>query len=220
MDRRRERIVALRRARGVSLYQIQQQLAEEGNQVSTGYIQGIFEQEGIQRLARLPPHLRSVRALRSVTADRQQLDLSPRSFRTDFGGWFLLAFDLACMNLDPMLAEIGMPGAKMIPARCAVRSLLALKLSGVGRPSQVMAETLDEGLGLFAGLKVIPQRSKLTEFSVQIDPRFALALMDTWMHAVGVLEPSLHSGRSFDLDFHPIPSHGDQILMQAHFASK
>ena len=69
-----------------------------------------------------------------------------------------------------MLAQAGMPGSAMIPAGCAVRSLLALKLWGIGRPSQVTAETLDEGLALFAGLNAIPKRAALSEHSCRADP--------------------------------------------------
>src|SRR6516162_9187119 len=62
------------------------------------------------------------------------------------------------------------PSSKMIPAACAVRSLLALKLFGSARHSHVMSSVLDEGLALFAGLNVIPKRSLLTEYSCQIPP--------------------------------------------------
>ena len=58
----------------------------------------------------------------------------------------------------------------MIPAGCALRSLLALKLFGTARHRHVMSGVLDEGLALFAGLNVIPKRSFLTEYSCRIDP--------------------------------------------------
>ena len=143
-DRRAARIVALRKEHNASIYQIQQLLRQEGMSASLGYIQNVFTREGIQRLPRRPPHQRSPV---TTIADRRKLDLASRTFHTDFAGLFLFAFDLARMQLDPMLTAAGMPGTRMIPAGCAVRSLLALKLSGIGRPSQVMAETLDEGPG-------------------------------------------------------------------------
>jgi len=41
-----------------------------------------------------------------------------------------------------------------------------------------MAETLDPGLALFAGLNAIPKRSMLTAYATQVDPSFAEPLMD------------------------------------------
>ncbi len=64
-----------------------------------------------------------------------------------------------------LTAEEVLPGSAMIPPGCAFRALLALKLWGIGRPSRVMPEALDEGLALFAGLNAVPKRATLTEYS-------------------------------------------------------
>ena len=103
-------------------------------------------------------------------ADVRQLDLTPRDFRTKFGGLFLFLPWLIAADLDSILARGGFPGSKMVPAACAVRSLLALKLFGNARHSHVMSSVLDEGLALFAGLNVIPKRSFLTEYSCRDRP--------------------------------------------------
>ena len=64
-------------------------------------------------------------------ADVRQLDLSPRGFRTKFGGLFLFLPYLASARLAGILTRCGFPGSKMIPAACAIPSLLA-RLSQVG----------------------------------------------------------------------------------------
>ena len=102
-------------------------------------------------------------------ADVRQLDLTPRHFRTKFGGLFLFLPWLISADLDKLLARGGFPGSKMVPAASAVRSLLALKLFGNARHSHVMSSVLDEGLALFAGLNVVPKRSFLTEYSSRVD---------------------------------------------------
>ena len=106
----------------------------------------------------------------------------------------------------------------MIPAACAVRSLLALKLFGNARHSHVMSSVLDEGLALFAGLNVIPKRSFLTEYSCRIEPACYPTLMRDWFDAVSRL--GLKWGTSFDLDFHTIPFHGEDALVEKHYVSK
>jgi Transposase DDE domain len=106
----------------------------------------------------------------------------------------------------------------MIPAGQAMRSLLGLKLFGSARHSHVMSYVMDEGLPLFAGLNVIPKRSFLTEYSCRIDPSSYPRFMRRWFDAVGRL--GLARGSSFDLDFHSIPFHGEDALIEKHYVTK
>ena len=47
-------------------------------------------------------------------------------------------------------------------------ALLALKLRGIGRSSQAMAEVFDPGPALFDGLNAFPKRATLTEYTSRI----------------------------------------------------
>jgi hypothetical protein len=96
--------------------------------------------------------------------------------------------------------------------------LLALKLFGSARHSHVMSYVLDEGLALWAGLNVIPKRAFLTEYSCRVDPQSYPRLMRAWFKAMGEL--GLRRGVSFDLDFHTIPFHGEDALVEKHYVSK
>ena len=109
-------------------------------------------------------------------------------------------------------------GTKMMPAAHAIRSLLAMKLFGSARHSHVMSYVFDEGLALFAGLNVIPKRSFLTEYSCRIRPVCYPQIMRSWFDTVKKL--GLKRGRSLDLDFHTIPFHGEDALVQKHYISK
>ena len=106
----------------------------------------------------------------------------------------------------------------MIPPAAPCAPCLALKLFGSARHSHVMSSVLDEGLALFAGLNVIPKRSFLTEYSCRIDPACYPKLMRHWFDAIDRL--GLQRGSSFDLDFHTIPFHGDDALVEKHYVSK
>ena len=75
------------------------------------------------------------------------------------------------VGFDELMTKAKLPGSSMIPAGCAMRSLLALKLFGGARHGHLMSHVFDQGLGLFAGLNVIPKRAFLTEYSCRIDPR-------------------------------------------------
>jgi hypothetical protein len=217
--RLRDQVVALRK-QNLSVHDISRALAKEGESLSPAAVATIVKQEGFAKLPRRLDEERPQRPRPTVAevADARQLDLTPRVFHTDFGGLFLFLPDLVSANLDALLARSGFPGSKMIPAACAMRSLLALKLFGNARHSHVMSSVLDEGLALFAGLNVIPKRSFLTEYSCRIPPRCYPLLMSNWFDTVSRL--GLNWGTSFDLDFHTIPFHGDDALIEKHYVSK
>jgi hypothetical protein len=151
-------------------------------------------------------------------ADVQQLDLQPRTIHTRFGGLFLFLSLLATLPFDRLIRQAGFPGSAMIPAPHALRSLLALKLFGNARHSHVMSYVLDDGLALFAGLNVIPKRSFLTEYSCRLDPTCYATLLRRWFDALS--QAGLPRGHSFDLDFHTIPFHGNDALVEKHYISK
>ena len=219
-DARREQIIAWRK-KNLSVYDISEALGEAGHgPLSPGAVSRILKQEGFAPLPRRrdeerPPKPRPAKA---PVADVRRLDLAPRRFQTKFGGLFLFLPDLAALPLSRMLQEAGLPGSEMVPAQAAVRSLLALKLFGNARHSHVMSQVFDQGPALFAGLNCLPKRSFLTEYSCRIDPAAHPRLRRLWFQAAAGL--GLPQGDSFDLDFHTIPFHGEQALLQKHYVSK
>ena len=214
----RERIVGLRQ-QNLSVYDIRDALAEVGQTRSPAAISLILRQEGFARLPRRRDEERPDRARpdQARVADARELDLSPRSFHTQFGGLFLFLPDLVRVDLDQVVTRAALPGSQMIPAPHALRSLLALKLCGRARHSHVMSYVMDEGLALFAGLNVIPKRSFLTEYSCRIHPSAYPKLMRHWFDALSTL--GLERGSSFDLDFHTIPFHGEDALVEKHYVT-
>ena len=214
----RDRVIDLRK-QNLSIYDISRNLAHQGHPLSPVAVGQILKEEGFARFRagrrRAPPNSRPTRA---DVADVRQLDLSPRSFRTKFGGLFLFLPMLASIPLDRILKKSGFPGSEMIPSDSAMRSLLALKLFGTAHHGHVMSVVLDKGLALFAGLNVIPKRSFLTEYSCRIDPVCYPKLMRHSFDAVGQL--GVPRGHSFDLDFHTIPFHGDDALIEKHYVAK
>ena len=215
----REQIIALRK-QNLSIYDISRTLTHSGHKLSPAAISKILKEEGFARLPRRRDDERpsSPRPEIAPVADVRQLDLSPRTFRTKFGGLFLFFPYLASIPVDSILEQAGFPGSKMIPAAHAVRSLLALKLFGGARHTHVMGDVFDEGLALFAGLNQIPKRAFLTEYSCRVDPASYPVLMKLWFEAVGKL--GMEWGESFDLDFHTIPFHGEDALIEKHYVSK
>ena len=218
-DRIRETIVTLRK-QNLSIYDISRALTAQGTPRSPVAVAGIVKAEGFAKLPRRHDDERPAgpRPTVAAVADVRALNLAPRQIRTQFGGLFLFVPFLAPIPLEAILRTAGLPGTRMIPAAHALRALLGLKLYGTRRHSHVMADVLDEGLALFAGLNVMPKRSFLTEYSCRIAPASYPTLMRGWFDAVNQL--GLPRGTSFDLDFHTIPFHGEDALVQKHYVSK
>jgi hypothetical protein len=217
--RLRQQVVALRK-QNLSVHDISRALARDGEPLSPAAVAAILKGEGFAKLPRRADDERPERPGPVVAemADVRRLDLTPRHLRTKFGGLFLFLPWLVAAELDTLLARCGFPGSKMVPAACALRSLLALKLFGDARHSHVMSSVLDEGLALFGGLNVVPKRSFLTEYSCRIPPACYPELMRDWFDTVSRL--GLRWGTSFDLDFHTIPFHGEDALVEKHYVSK
>ena len=222
--RRDRRILELRRTAALSVGEISRKLGEEGMPAGTTTVQRVLRRNGVGKLPRRSPGEReaALRPAAAPVADVRELDLSPRRLRTEFGGLFLFVPDLVRLDLDRIVGDSGMPGSTMIPAGHAFRALLALKLWGIGRPPHVMADILDPGIALFAGLNVMPKRSSLTEYSGRVDPKLCTGLMDRWHRALNGLETDLGGDGSFDLDFHTIPWHGKdpEAPVERHYVSK
>ena len=218
-QRLREKVIALRK-QNLSIYDISETLSREAEPFSPVAVSLILKEEGFARLPRRQDEQRpaATRPTAAAVANVAGLDLSPRKFRTRFGGLFLFLPALVPADLDRILQQAGFPGSPMVPAPHAVRSLLGLKLFGTARHSHVMSHVFDEGLALFAGLNVVPKRSFLTEYSCRLAPETHQKLMRLWFDAMNKL--GLPRGASFDLDFHTIPFHGEDALMEKHYVSK
>jgi Transposase DDE domain len=215
----RDHVIAMRK-QNFSIYDIRDALKAEGQSLSPVTVSLILKEEGFARLPRRYDDERpdTPRPTAAAVADVRRLDLRPRQLRTKFGGLFLFVPYLAAISFDTLLKEAGLPGSRNIPAAHAMRALLALKLFGNARHSHVMSYVFDEGLALFAGLNVMPKRAFLTEYSCRIDPEGYPVLMRLWHDAVSPL--GLTYGTSFDLDFHTIPFHGDDALVQKHYVAR
>ena len=217
-DPLRELIVRLRKE-NLSVYDISRALEKDGNPYSPASVARVLQEEGFSRLPRrLDEERPGVRPEAADAADATELDLSPRRLRTQFGGLFLFMPFLAHIPLDKLLRDAGFPGTKQVPAAHAVRSLLALKLYGNARRTHVMGHVFDEGLALFAGLNTVPKRAFLTEYSHRVRPSVYPLFMRSWFDVTSEL--GLERGVSFDADFHTIPFHGDDPLMEKHYVSK
>ena len=214
-SQRDRRIIELRQSEHLSAEEIAERLKAEDLKAGATTVGLVLKKSGFTKLPRRKARVRP-RVMAAAEADIRQFKPMTGRWHTRFGGLFLFARDLAQVGLDELLTD--WPGNRKVPAGAMMRALLALKLWGIGRPYHVMPDILDQGSGLFAGLNVLPKKSTLTEYSTRIDAAHLRTLMDAWHGIAQRLLPAPE--HSFDLDFHTIPYHGDEALMQKHYVSK
>jgi hypothetical protein len=214
----REIIIELRK-RNHSVYEISQALKERQLALSPTAVSEVLKAEGFAALPRRLDEERpaAVRATVEAVADVREFVLAPGRFQTRCGGLFLFLPDLVRLSLDTVATTARLAGSKMIPATHALRACLALKLWSIERKSHVMALVADQGLALFTGLNVIPKKSYLSEYASRISRPQTTRLMAAFQQQIAGEE--LLPGRSFNLDFHSVPYHGEHPVVERHYVS-
>jgi len=218
-DRVRERAVAMRK-RNLSVYDIQREFGEAGEEVSINTLSVLLSEEGFARLPRRPDEERPATVSPEVAAvaDIRTLTAAPRTFRTRFAGLFFFVPLLENIDLAGVAEQAELPGSKMIPAQEALRSTLALKLVGIERKSHVMQLVFDEGLALFSGLNVMPKRSWFADYSSRVGKQKNRKLMELWFDEVQ--SAGFAGSGSIDVDFHSVPANPGKEPLDKHYVSK
>jgi len=202
-----------------SVYEISEILKERHTPLSPTAVREVLKEMGFAPLPRRLDEERpaAVRPTVEPVADARVFSLAPRGFTTRCGGLFLFLPALVALDIDSIAGAVRLPGSKMIPPGYALRAALALKLFSIERKSHIMALVADEGLGVFCGLNRIPKKSYFSEYSSRIDSARTMKLLARW-HAQ-VAGDNLFEGQSMDLDFHSVPFHGEDPLIERHYVS-
>lgn len=214
----RDMAVALRKANH-SVYEISEHLKAHDLPLSPTAVRELLREEGFAALPRRLDEERPGRPRPTVesVADVRTFSLARRAFETPCGGLFLFLPDLLRLDLDAIARAARLPGSDMIPAPHALRSALALKLWSLERTSHVMALVADEGLALFAGLNAIPKKSYLSEYSSRVTHTHTTQFLAAFQEKLS--GEALFPGRSFNLDFHSVPFHGDDPTVERHYVA-
>lgn len=218
-DHVRERVIELRQ-RHDSIDEIQAQLAQEPVTLSHRLIQQILHREGFAKLPRRraeeQPGL--PRPDTAAMADIRAVDGSTWSaFETQAGGLFVFIPTLLAWDFAGWIAQAQLPGSIMIPALNTGLAMLALKLSGRERLSQVMDGCNDPGFALFAALHVLPKTTALSTSGYRVTRAMILSLLYSYQPALQ--QGGWRRGECFNLDFHAIPQRGEEAVLEQPYVS-
>lgn len=208
------------RSQNLSAGEITQLLCQEGAEISVRTVERVLAEEGFPKLPRrvglkvgLTVKGASVpEASRAVTL----ADLDGKRFESAAAGVFLFAPFLSQLGILDVVREAGLPGSSVIPACGYLLSFLALKLLGTERYAHVGEHSFDAGLGLFAGLNVLPKVTTFSTYSYGLDEVHIQKLQAAFVRRAAKL--GLYHGRVINLDFHTVPHFGDESVLEKHWA--
>lgn len=203
----------------LSAGEIAQLLSEEGIELSVRTVERVLAEEGYPKLPRrtqLKCGLTVKGAQVPAASHLISVADSKRILESDCAGLFLFAPFIEKLSLPDVIKQAGLPGTKTIPAFNYFLSFLALKLLGTKRFAHANDHSFDEGLGLFAGLNVLPKCTTMSTYSYSLDPSHLYKLQKAFVSQANRL--CLYDKNIINLDFHTIPHFGDESVLQKHWA--
>ena len=214
----RRKICDGRRQR-LSAGEITELLLEDGVQISVSTVGRVLAEEGFPKLPRRT-RLKIGRTVKGAEVPKRSEAVTlehfdGHRFESAGAGAFLFAPFLARFDIAKVVAAAGLPGTKVIPATSYLLSFLALKLLGTERYAHVGDHSFDPGLGLFAGLNVLPKCTAMSTYSYSLDEVHLRKLQHAFVKRASKL--GLYDASVVNLDFHSTPHYGDESVLDKHW---
>jgi len=217
MAKSRELILTLRK-KYLSVADIKAVLDSQQLQISEQQIYRIIQGDGFARLPRRTQKMRDeTLALATLAAPKSKLrQWAPEIFQTQHSiGVLCFLPYIHQYGIDKLIQDSGYPATTTIPRLNSILSFLALKLSGAGRYTMDDQWCMDRGLGLFAGLNVLPKAAWFTSYSHRVTREMNLTLLKQ-LHTLWGKHGRLSD--TANLDFVSIPYWGDGAHLENNWS--
>jgi hypothetical protein len=215
----KERIIEYRKKR-LSAYQIAEVLETLGIPLSVSTISRILADEGYPRLPRRTQLLIGITKDNTIVPSRAaELDTdSLNGWRGEcsVGGIFLFAPLIEHFGIIDAIAQAKLPRSPDISPLNYTLSMLALKLVGKPRLSQINDYNFDQGLGLFAKLNILPKATAISTYSYRLSQQNVNAFMKAFVQKQNALKT--YGSDTINLDYHTIQHYGEQSVLEEHYA--
>jgi transposase len=208
------------RRQNLSAGEITELLSEDGTELSIRTVERVLTEEGFPKLPRRTQIRIGLNVQGGEIPEKSEKitlgDVNGKTIDCPNAGVFLFAPFLAQFDIDKMLSTARLPGSKIISAKSYFLSFLSLKLLGNERYAHVDGHAFDPGVGLFAGLNVLPKCTAMSTYSYSLDDHHILALQKNFVAQAYKL--GLYGGDIVNLDFHTAPHFGEQSELEKHWA--
>ena len=212
-----DKVLALRKQR-LSSPDIQQLLEKEKINISARTIERILKDAGFGKLKRRTNKELGKTVKNKIIADRaENLDFTElEPFSVDcptVGVFFFIPYILESGILD-VVKQCHLPKSSIIGSIQACLSMLLLKLIGGKRLSHIGAYDQEPGLGVFAGLNVLPKPAYMCSYSCRCSETQLADLQKKLLSLFKKNYPDFYGSDFINLDFHSIPHYGDESEME------
>ena len=211
-------ILELRRKEKLSSIDIVRELNRKSIDIGVRTVERVLADAGFPKLNRRTYEQRGISKKGTYLPKRAaHLDFSKlEPFRVDcpsVGVFFFIPYIIESGVLD-IVKKCKLPDSSDINVVSASLSMLLVKLIGCKRLSHIDAYNKEPGLGIFAGLGVLPKSSYMGKYSCGCSE---IELMDFQNNVVSSFNkkyPEMYSSDFVNLDFHSIPHFGDESEME------
>lgn len=208
------------RKQGISTYQIAEILETLGSPTSISAIAKILQDAGFPKLPRrtqlkigITKDNTIVPQYSSTLKDNQ---IENWEGECAVGGIFLLAPIIEHFGIPKLVENAKLPSSGRISALNYVFSMLALKLIGNERLSQINDFNFDPGLGLFAKLNYLPKSTAISTYSYRLSSKQIYAFMKGFVEKQNAFKT--YGSDSINLDFHTIQHYGEESILEEHWS--
>lgn len=214
-----QRIFEIRRLHNLSSYRIAEILAIEGHEVNPRTISRLLQKAGFPPVPRRAKIEIGETILGAKVPQEAQIlaseSLEGRTVECTVGGIFLFIPLVERLGLPKIVEKAALPGSKQIPPLQYFLSFLALKLIGKERLSQINDLSFDRGMGLFAGLNVLPKCTAISDYSYRLDSLILNRLLRSFVRQMN--HQHVCGSDTINLDFHAIPHYGEESVLQTQW---
>ena len=204
----------------LSAGEIAQLLSEDGIEISVRTVERILAEEGYPKLPRRTRLKIGLTVQGAKVPETSQAismcEWDNKKYECQDAGIFIFAPFIQQLDIPQIVQKAGLPGSKMIPAINYFLSFLSVKLVGTQRYAHMGDHAFDSGIGLFAGLNVLPKSTAMSTYSYGLDSPELLRLQHTFVKQVNKL--GLIDKNVINLDFHTVPHFGEESVLQRHWA--
>ena len=152
------RIIIDLRKKYYSVEDIKVALDSKGYKICEKTIYNILSSEGFSRLPRRMKAVKQQLEMPRIDAEKSiPLDFMPEEFKSTSAGILCLLPIMRKHGIDQAIKQSLFPQTKGISKLSSILSFVALKASSVRRYSADNLWCMDRGMGLFAGLNVLPK---------------------------------------------------------------
>ncbi len=212
-----DNFIIILRKKYLSVSDIKSILDSQSHSVSEAYIYKVIKREGFGRLPRRSKMLKNeTRSSIPISAPKSVLHVEiSESFNTPSIGIMCFIPYILKYEINKLIVESSYPSTKSLPVINSILAFLALKLSNIRRYSADDIWCVDRGLGLFAGLNVLPKAAWFSSYSHRVtrdmNLSFLRGLNKIWH------ENELFSDTA-NLDFVTVPYWGEDCHLENNWS--